>query len=530
MSWTRRERFRKLLAAEETTVSLGTGERLRVCLCYPNSYSLGMSNLGFQSLYHLLNALPGVRCERAFLPEAEEKGPVISLESETPLGDFDVAAFSLSFDLDAVNLPRMLYLSGLPVMSAERTGNPLILAGGILPTFNPEPLAEIVDAFVIGEGEEVIAPLTAALAEIARAKQKPEALATLLEIPGVYLPSYYSAGYDEAGNFSEIKAQSPAPEKIIRQYAKDLDAWPCHSRVLTPQTEFGNLFLLEISRGCGRGCSFCVAGRCYRPLRQRSLAELIAQAEAGLKFRETIGLVGAAVSDYPEIEALSRGIRRAGGKVSFASLRADSLTPGILEAFIAGGGRTLTLAPEAGSERLRRMIHKNLREEQILAAAKMAAQAGLKALRLYFMIGLPTETEEDILAIADLAHKVRAQGLAHITAGVCAFVPKPHTAFEREGLLPQKQIRRRMELLKSALAGEKGMELNCERPSRSFLQGLISRGDRRLGRVLARLAERGEGKLSDWREALARENLRGEAYAELPWPGKRALPWNHICS
>jgi radical SAM superfamily enzyme YgiQ (UPF0313 family) len=487
-----------------------------------------MSNLGFQSLYYLFNAIPGVRCERAFLPEVGEKGPVVSLESETPLGDFDVAAFSLSFDLDALNLPRMLQLSGLPVFSAERSGNPIILAGGILPTFNPEPLAEIVDAFVIGEGEETAAPLAAALAEIAGAKQPRQALASLLEIPGVYVPSYYSARYDRAGNFVEIKAQSPAPEAVTRQYVKALDQSPCHSRVLTPETEFGNLFLLEISRGCGRGCSFCVAGRCYRPWRQRSVANLIVQAKAGLKYRATIGLVGAAVSDYPEIEELCREIRRAGGKVSFASLRADSLTPAILETFVAGGGRTLTLAPEAGSERLRRAIHKNLREEQILAAAKSAAQAGLKALRLYFMVGLPGETEADILAIAELVRKVRAQGLAHITASVCAFVPKPHTPFEREALLPQKLIRRRMELLKSALAGEKGLELNCERPSRSYLQGIISRGDRRLGKVLAQLATRPSPRLQDWRKALESASLSGESYAEASREGQQGLPWSHI--
>jgi len=487
-----------------------------------------MSNLGFQSLYHLFNALPGVRCERAFLPEVGEKGPVVSLESETPLGDFDVAAFSLSFDLDAVNLSRMLHLSGLPIFRAERVGNPLILAGGILPTFNPEPLAEIVDAFVIGEGEEVVAPLAEALAEIAGTRHKSSALATLLELPGLYVPSYYASDYDGAGNFAGIRAQSPAPERIIRQYANNLDEWPCHSRMLTPETEFGNLFLLEISRGCGRGCSFCVAGRCYRPLRSRSLANLIPQAQMGLKYRDTIGLVGAAVSDYPEIEALSKEIRRAGGKVSFASLRADSLTPGILESFIAGGGRTLTLAPEAGSERLRAVINKNLQEAQILAAAKMAAEAGLKALRLYFMIGLPTETEADILAIAELVRKVQALGIPHITSSVGAFVPKPHTPFERESMLPQKIIRRRMELLKSALAGVKGLELNCERPSSSFLQAIISRGDRRLGKILAQLATLPSPRLSDWRGALGRASLVVESLAEASRGTQQGLPWDHI--
>jgi radical SAM superfamily enzyme YgiQ (UPF0313 family) len=422
----------------------------------------------------------------------------------------------------------MLHLSGLPIFSAERTGNPIILAGGILPTFNPEPLADIVDAFVIGEGEEIVAPLTAALAEIAGAKQARQAREILLPLPGVYVPAFYEARYDAAGNFAELIAQSPAPEKIDRQYVKKLDQWPCHSRVFTPETEFGNLFLLEISRGCGRGCSFCVAGRCYRPWRQRSRVDLVAQAKAGLQYRETIGLVGAAVSDYPEIETLSQEILRAGGKVSYASLRADSLTPAILESFIAGGGRTLTLAPEAGSERLRAAIHKNLREEQILAAAEIASQSGLKALRLYFMIGLPTETDEDILAIAELARRVRAQGIAHVTASVCAFVPKPHTPFEREGMLPQKLIRRRMDLLKSALAGEKGLQLNCERPSRSFLQGIISRGDRRLGKVLAPLATLASPRLRDWREALVGASLSGENYAESPRVTKGELPWSHI--
>jgi radical SAM superfamily enzyme YgiQ (UPF0313 family) len=529
MTWAESKRMRRRLAGEENLVSPGTGARLRICLCFPNTYHVGMSNLGFQTLYHLLNSLPGVGCERAFLPDADSavRGPLVSLESETPLGDFDVIAFSLSFDLDAVNLPRMLLLSGIPLFSGERSRGPLVIAGGILSTFNPEPLAELVDAFVIGEAEETVEPL----AEILMSRDARDGkLAALAQLPGVYVPSLYEVRYQSNGTIERIEPRQHAPSSVNRLFIRTLDSRPCHSRLLTEETEFGGLFLVEVSRGCGRGCKFCAAGWCYRPLRHRSAEAVISTAQAGLEYRDTIGLIGAAVSDHPEIEKICGKILEAGGRISLASVRADSLTPSLIDALAASGTQTLTLAPEAGMERLREAIGKRLTDEQILSAARQAADAGIKRLRLYFMLGLPGEMEEDIEAIATLVDHVHQQGVSHITVSACGFVPKPQTPFEREAMAPRKLIKRRLDTLRRLLAGSGGIETAFESPNSSFLQAIVSRGDRRLGKVLARLAEISSPGNAAWQRALAAEGLCGEWYANRSRPPEEMLPWAHIIS
>jgi radical SAM superfamily enzyme YgiQ (UPF0313 family) len=546
MSWPTVERSRSRIAAEQNSVSLGAGERLRICLCYPNTYFVGMSNLGYQTLYYLLNGLPGVRCERAFMPEPEARfaPPLCSLESETPLGNFDVLAFSLSFDLDAVNIPRMLLMAGVPIFTRERAGRPLVIAGGIVPMFNPEPLAELVEAFVIGEAEEILPALIEALVEaVGGNATTEESLKRLAHLPGVYVPSLYEAKYNDDGTLAAFAPKAGAPEKITRLCVKQLEDYPCHSRVLTQETEFGGLFLVEVSRGCGRGCKFCVTGHTYRPLRHRAADQVIAAALAGLEFRPTIGLIGAAVSDHPDIEKICQEIMRAGGQISPASVRADSLTPMLLNALAASGARTLTIAPEAGSERLRSSLRKGLTDDQILSGLSAAVKAGLKRLRLYFMLGLPGETEEDIQAIATLIKNARRQGAAHIAASICAFVPKPQTPFEREAMASVKVIRQRMSLLKRLLAGERNIKLEFESPSISLIQAVISRGDRRLGRVLARLAEAfmrdleqspqsaeiwPEARLGAWRQALAAEGLLADGYAGRVRSPQELLPWRFI--
>lgn len=529
MTWLDTERARSRVAAEENTVALGPGDRLRVCLCYPNTYFVGMSNLGFQTLYYLLNSLPGVRCERAFLPDdsARSAGPLVSLESQTPVGNFDVVAFSLSFDLDAVNVPRMLRWAGLPPLAAAREEGPLVIAGGILATFNPEPLAEIVDAFVIGEAEEIVAPLCEALTP-QHTVSRAERLAALAELPGVYVPALYQVEYGAEGEIAAITPQGSAPPEVRRLFVRQLEAWPCHSRVLTQETEFGGLFLVETSRGCARGCKFCLAGHFYRPQRYRPAAQIIALARAGLRFRESIGLIGAAVSDHPEIERICRELRTAGAKVSLASLRADRVTPVLLETVVESGAQSIAFAPEAGTERLRQAIRKGLSEEQILAASRAAAGAGLKRLRLYFMVGLPGETAEDVAAISRLVKDVAAYGFAKVTVSAGGFIPKPRTAFEREAMAPRKVLRQRLEELRRELGATRRVEVSFESPNSSFLQGIISRGDRRLGKVLARLAAGPTAGFADWQRALAAEGLSGEWYANRERPEGEILPWERV--
>lgn len=357
------------------------------------------------------------------------------------------------------------------------------------------------------------------------------------------MPSLYEVKYNDDGTLAAFTPKAGAPEKITRLFVKKLEDFPCHSRLLTQETEFGGLFLVEVSRGCGRGCKFCVTGHTYRPLRHRSADQVIAAALAGLEFRPTIGLIGAAVSDHPDIEKICQEIIRAGGQISPASVRADSLTPMLLNALAASGARTLTIAPEAGSERLRSSLRKRLTDEQILAGVSAAVKAGLRRLRLYFMLGLPGETEEDIQAIATLIKNARRQGAAHVAASICAFVPKPQTLFEREAMASVKIIRQRMSLLKKLLAGERSIKLEFESPSTSLIQAVISRGDRRLGRALARLAEEfvrdlaqspqsaeiwPEARLGAWRRALAAEGLLADWYAGRARSPQELLPWDFI--
>ena len=483
-----------------------------MCLVYPNTYFVGMSSLGFQAIYHLLNSHGGVVCERAFAPDKEELadlerrgGGLVSYESQTALHEFDVIAFSVSYELDYMNVARVLRLAKVPVMRGEREEHhPLVLAGGAAVSINPEPLAELVDVFVIGEGEEVTGELVSAL----RGGGRAEVLGRVAEVEGVYVAGgnggmLRCAQDDRRG---EAGVGTPA---LQRRYVRDLDEWPTHSRVLTRETEFGELFMVEVSRGCGRGCKFCVTPRCYWPLRWRSARSVLESAREGLEQRDAIGLVGASVSDHPEVDEIARRIVGMGARLSVSSLRADSVSDALIAALARSGARSITLAPETGTERLREAIGKGIPDDEILDALKRAAAAGIREAKLYFMVGLPGEGEDDVAAIPGFVRRcVREAGLRRVTVAAGAFVPKPGTPFEGEGMPRVRELSRRLRAIREGLRREKRVRLAFESANWSVIEGVLSRGDRRLGEVIVR-AEEGGGNLAAWRDAMREAGVTG---------------------
>ncbi len=501
------KRARQRLKKEQGTIFKDWGGRLSVALIYPNSYFLGMSNLGFHTIYRLLNSYEKVVCERVFW----ESSPPVSLESQRPLGDFDVLAFSISYELDYFNIVQLLRASHIPLFSQDRDErHPLLIGGGPCTMANPEPLAPFFDCFGIGEGEVILPPVLEVLLQGIR-ESRDVLLKSLASLPGVYVPSLYNG------------------KPVARQWAKGLDDFATTSVVMTPHTELGELYLMEIGRGCGWGCRFCLCGFCFRPPRYRSLEKLLAQAEVGLGFRKRLGLMGPAVSDHPQIEELIAALRRMGAEFSASSLRAAPPSRIVFRGLAESGTKTVSLAPESGSEHLRRLINKNVSDDDVLEAIDSVADAGLRQLKLYFMLGLPTETDDDVVALSRLVLKgkelIAKRGAGtHIVINVEPFVPKAGTPFQWLPMAEGTVLKRRLKLIKRALQRE-GIEVRSDSIDRSLIQGILSKGDAKLGMALTEIKR---DSAAEWQRALEALGLTPGFYIHRELPLDEKLPWSSV--
>lgn len=512
MRWSSIAAAQRILAREQGAVIKDWGGRLPVALIYPNTYYVGMSSLALQTLYRLFNDQPDIVCERVFcgLKRLDHSSIPLSLETQRPLADFAVLATTFSFELDYLNAVTLLRNASIPPRSAEREEtHPLLLAGGPAVSANPEPLAEMYDAFVIGEIEEILPSLLETLRH-SMVRNRSDLLDQLAQIPGLYVPSLLST-----------EQQDHAP--IERQWARDLDHYRTHTSVFARDTEFGDLFLIEIARGCRRGCRFCLAGCLYRPPRERRASTLLEWARTGRPFRSRIGLVSAAVSDYSQIEELVTGLQEMDMQISVSSLRVDPLPEVLLQALAASRSRTLTVAPEAGSERLRRVIRKGIGQQDILRAAEAASRHGFAELKLYFMVGLPGEQEQDIEAIIALVKAIREVFRRHVRVSVAPFVPKAHTPFERQAMAPAPILHQRLRQLEAGLR-TMDVRMASESVDWACVQAVLARGDRQLGSVLASIQR---PTLANWRRALRQHDLNNEDYTQARDEDER-LPWAFV--
>ncbi len=539
MNWKLKEKIAARLAREQGYYLYPAGGRARFALAYPNSYFVGMSNLGFHIIYDILNRRPDTACERFFLPDGREldeyrrtRTPLLSMETQSPLADFDVVGFAVSFEMDYFHLLDMLEAGRVPVLAAERDErSPLVIAGGPCATFNPEPLSLFVDAFIIGEGEETVGRfMDAYQAAKAGGADRAETLRRLSHVPGVYVPSLYAHSYKNSDELDDIRPIGDAPARVERQWVKNLDDYPAHTVVVTDETEF-NLYLIETARGCGRHCRFCMAGYCFRRPRNRSLDVLKDAVKDAKAYGKRIGLMGAAISDYPEIDALSAYILSEGLTMSVASFRADSVTETMIRSLAESGMKTITLAPEAGSAKMRAVVNKGIDEEHLFRAMELGMAAGIRHYRLYIMIGLPYETEEDVDAVADLAGRLKDHLEANesrgtLTLSVNPFIPKPFTPFQWAPMADKKYIEAALKRLKKALSGRKGVELIAEPVKSAYIQGVLARGDRRVSRALYRAHQMGGAKA--FHRAMKEEGLEEAFYLHRESGRQDLLPWDAL--
>jgi radical SAM superfamily enzyme YgiQ (UPF0313 family) len=502
-----------------------------IVLVFPNHYAVGLPNLGFQSVYQLLNSIESVVCERAFLPESP--GPAVSLESNSHLEKFDIIAFSISFENDYLNLLILLNDAGIPLRSSQRSEiHPLVIAGGVACFINPEPIAHFIDCFLIGESENLLPRF---IEYVEFSSNRGELLTNLAQkVPGAYIPAFYEDHYTSDGILESLIPAVNIPQKITRVHVSDLENVATQSVIITPNSSFGSTHLIEVSRGCAHGCRFCSAGFVYRPPRFRPLPLLQECIRNGAQLSKKIGLVGAAVSDLPDLGELCGQARETGVQLSFSSLRADALTPDLLSSLALSRVKTATIAPDAGSERMRRVINKGITEDQILNATASLVTSGIPNLKLYFMVGLPTETIEDVEAIVILCQKVkavflessRAQGrIGNMTISVNTFIPKPATPFQWVAMDAVPLLKKKLAMITGGLKHVPNVRIETNSLKEATVQALLSRGDRRVSGLLIRAVQNRGNWRKTFRETPA---FPLSFYIHRQRSVDEVLPWDHI--
>ena len=547
MSWRLKKKAQMLLAEEEGITRKEWGGKVAIALVYPNTYAVGMSNLGFQTIYWHLNQLPDVVCERVFSPDPEDLDEYrrtgtapFSLESQRPLTDFHLVGFSVTYEGDYINVLRLLQAAGIPLRpDGRRPHDPFILMGGVCAFSNPEPLAPFMDFIVVGEGEELVREMVAAYRDTfdgpTPAERTREAfLDRLARIHGVYLPWAYEVTYASDGTVAAVRPKRPdVPAVVAKRRLKDVNQFETLSFVKTPRAEYGHMALLEVGKGCGRGCRFCLEGEIYRPVRHRSLEALRETVAKLAKESKRVGLVGACVSDYPWIGELLKILEEHGLEVSISSLRADSLTEDLVASIQRGGHRTLTIAPEAGTERLRQVIRKAITDEQLYAACDLVRRYGIPNLKCYFMIGLPSETREDVEAIPDLAERLLerlrvpspdGRPFGRLTLSISSFVPKPWTPFQWCPFDDPRSLSEKLAIIKAGVRHLSNVRVLHENPREASLQALLARGDRRVADFLE-LAARLDGS---WSRALREWEGDPDFYTTRPRSLDETFPWDHF--